>query len=179
MNRIIDRTYVKLFLLISQLIKNLIITHEIFKVSSLANMLIQSKESKITGKIKLLWVLIIGLLILWGCEKESPSTGHVMIAWSIAYRSTGYNATENDFDIKILDSSHSGHYWDTRNEPDSPSIDGSGIGVGWMRYGVSTHLSKRPYKYKWKLSSSSYYNLYNNNYNSHDKLKGIIIARPI
>lgn len=112
-------------------------------------------------------------------EKESPSTGHVMISWSIAYQSTGNNAAENDYDIKILDSSLSGHYWDTRNEPHSPSIDGSGIGVGWMRYGISTHLSKRPYKYKWKLSSSSYYNLYNNSYNSHDKLKGIIFARPI
>ena len=112
-------------------------------------------------------------------EGTSGSTGHVMIAWSVAYNSTGSNANNNDVDIKILDSSSSGHYWDTRNEPHAASVDGTGIGVGWMRYGHSSSASNRPYKYKWKLSSNNYYNLWDGVYNKYERLEGIIFARPI
>lgn len=105
-------------------------------------------------------------------ENKDASTGHVMIAWSQPII-IGSEAT-----IRILDCASSGHYYDTRDSANTASVDGSGIGVGWMRYGLSTNGRNRPYKYHWKLGGH-WYGLWTGSYDYYNRLEGILIARPI
>ncbi|MBU4445728.1 hypothetical protein KJ656_11705, partial [bacterium] len=51
------------------------------------------------GKIKLLLVLIIGLLILWGCEKESPNAPTVVEDYDSDYEEI---SSEDDIDIGFI-----------------------------------------------------------------------------
>jgi len=112
----------------------------------------------------------------------TASTGHVMIAWSKAVRES-----ENKVKILITDCSASGHYKDTRpvDNKDYPSdyhpLNSSGIGSGWMWFGISTIGDRRPYKYQWRSSTGKEYTLYSLNPEdtTHGRIHGIILARPI
>ncbi len=113
---------------------------------------------------------------------KSASTGHVMVAWSDAIQ-----AGDNKIKIKITDCSGSGHYNDTRpvDENNYPSyyhpVNSSGIGSGWMWYGISTLGDRRPYKYQWSSSTGKEYTLRSlkPNDSKYGRLEGIIMARPI
>ncbi len=115
-------------------------------------------------------------------NSRNASTGHVMTVWGPAVRvSDDVHASEyREFDIQILDATQSGHGNDTRsNNP--ASLDGSGIGFGWMRVKVSNRVSRRPYKYKWTPTSSDWYVDYDpgTTTTNYTRLKGIIFARYI
>jgi hypothetical protein len=118
------------------------------------------------------------------------STGHVMIAWQIG----AMNEETNSLDLRVYDCSSSGHSSDTRKlntRPIAEKIDSdhphSGIGFGWMTYKISTNGHRRPYAYKWSLNTNEnhfqWYNLVSGDnidedFN-HNRLEGIIFARPI
>ena len=120
----------------------------------------------------------------WCVAEGNTSTGHVMVAWSSAIQD---ESNPDDYIIKIYDSSSSGHSNDSRDGFPSASIDGSGVGIGYMVFKASSLASHRPIQYLWNMSSSMYYRSYSTYYNasdpaeerSHDRLEGIIFARPI
>jgi hypothetical protein len=105
-----------------------------------------------------------------------------MVAWSDAQWED-----DHTIKIKITDCSGSGHYNDTRpvDNTDYPSDyhpeNSSGIGSGWMWYGISTNGHNRPYKYQWRSSSGKEYTLQSlkPNDSKYGRLEGIIMARPI
>ena len=117
--------------------------------------------------------------------EKSASTGHVMVAWSKAY-----NTDDNKVMIKITDCAMSGHHDDTRTILVKEELfwfisttheeNISGIGTGWMWFGISTLGDRRPYKYQWRSESAHYYNLQSLESDDYfGRLKGIIMARPI
>ncbi|GAB4289309.1 MAG: hypothetical protein Kow0068_14910 [Marinilabiliales bacterium] len=107
---------------------------------------------------------------------EWPSTGHVMTVWSSPVLTDSVN---NIYEIKILDSSSSGHGNDSRDITNN-SPDGSGYGYGWMSFKASSLASNRPYKYKWTPTSTNWYELYTSSgTTNYTRLEGIIFARPI
>ncbi len=119
----------------------------------------------------------------WRIAEGSTNTGHVMMAWSAAVSTD----TANLYNIEILDSSSSSHSNDSRDATNpSVSSDGTGIGHGWMTFKTSTTASNRPIQYLWTLTSTLFYRSFASYYDandpederSHDRLAGIIIARP-
>ncbi len=120
----------------------------------------------------------------WNDIMGNTTTGHTMIAWS--------SAIQDDDDpllykIKILDAARLGHSFDTRITAPSSTTNGEGIGIGWMLFKISSLPSKRAVQYKWRLTSDMFYRSYYIYYDDsstyerkeHDRLKGIIFARPI
>ena len=113
-----------------------------------------------------------------------PSTGHVMTAWSSAIQDSNDHSL---YYIKVYDASSSPHSRDSRYGANSPSPDGGGVGTGWMIFKASTYNSHRPIQYKWKLDSTYFYRSFYDFYNAasdfqhrkHDRLLGIIFARPL
>ncbi len=113
-----------------------------------------------------------------------PSTGHIMTAWSRAIQDSEDHSL---YYIKVYDAASSPHSRDSRYGANSPSADGGGVGTGWMIFKASTYNSHRPIQYKWKLTSQYFYRSYNDYFNpasdwhhrSHDRLLGIIFARPL
>ena len=119
-------------------------------------------------------------------EGKSASTGHVMVAWSPAYPVDGGKKAL----VLITDCAMSGHHNDTRTILVKEELfwgistthekNISGIGKGWMWFGISTLGDRRPYKYQWKSSTAHYYNLSSlESSEKYGRLKGIIMARPI
>jgi hypothetical protein len=117
----------------------------------------------------------------WRIAENESNSGHLMIAWGAAQA-----MATNEYEIKVMDGASSGHTKDTRDFAPFVSRDGSGIGLGWMRFKSSTNVSNRPIQYLWKLTSPHYYRSYAAYYDSndppeertHDRLEGIILARP-
>ncbi len=120
----------------------------------------------------------------WCIAENYSSTGHVMVAWGAAIQDSN---NPDDYIIKIYDSSSSGHSNDSRDGALTASINGSGIGIGYMIFKASSLASHRPIQYKWNMTSTMYYKSYSTYYNSsdpqdersHDRLEGIIFARPL
>jgi len=107
---------------------------------------------------------------------EWPSTGHIMTVWGPPIL---IDTVNNIYQMKILDSSNSGHGDDSRDLTNN-SLDGSGYGHGWMLYRCSSYASNRPYEYKWTPTSTNWYELYTSSGTSdYTKIGGIIFARPI
>jgi len=120
----------------------------------------------------------------WREKENNSTTGHVMVAWGSAIQD------ENDeslYTVKIYDAAGSPHSRDSRDGTPSASIDGSGVGIGYMVFKASSKASHRPIQYLWKTTSTMFYKSYATYYNdshtdnerSHERLKGIIFARPI
>ncbi len=92
------------------------------------------------------------------------STGHVMVAWSFPVKST---VNDNEFWIKIIDSSGTGHGKDTRRTTYDGVDDESGIGKGKMWYGYNAGETSegvvyhRPIYYRWSMVDGCKYTLHN------------------
>jgi hypothetical protein len=118
----------------------------------------------------------------YNTHSRNASTGHVMTVWGPAVRVSDdvHSPEYRQFDIQILDATLSGHANDSRDNSPA-SIDGSGIGYGWMRIKVSNRVSRRPFEYKWKPTSSNWYEMYDSGTTTTDytRIKGILFARYI
>jgi len=120
----------------------------------------------------------------WNEIMNNYTTGHTMIAWSSAIQDA---VDPLLYKIKILDAAGSGHSLDTRDTAPSTTINGKGIGIGWMVFKNSTSVSQRAVQYKWTFESGMFYRSFSTYFysgdsyerKSHDRLKGIIFARPI
>lgn len=123
----------------------------------------------------------------WRRNNKNSTTGHMMVAWNIE-KST----KKNEYIIQVLDAAGSSHTKaeDTRSVNAVPVAEkrkgkNSGIGFGKMVFKVGNNERKRPYAYKWSLTSKSWYNLvkgdkiHEENGDRYDRLKGVIFARPI
>jgi len=120
----------------------------------------------------------------WREAEDNSTTGHVMVAWGSAIQD---EANPDIYTLKIYDAAGSPHSKDSRDGTPSASTDGSGVGIGYMIFKASTSASHRPVQYLWKTTSSMFYKSYaiyydsshTDNERSHERLKGIIFARPI